>query len=292
MKAKLTSVVVALIVLSALVVAHAQGSFAPQRGLGRTGLAYVLAGFTFQFGALDLATGTFLPIGPGLPADVGGGLVQGPGTSLFSLSFSGTLDSIDPFTGETSIVGPTGLGDCSALGSYAPDCANVLGQLGGHLYATDLANNLYSVDRKTGAASLIGPTGMPALTYAPLTTNPDGTVNVFSENFVTFRGDLYANFATVTIDPAAGTFTPVIAGALYRIDTSTAHATPVAPLDPNITAMVTLNDVVYGFDAWTGEVVTVDMVTGQTTPVSAIDPMAGSLIGGAAPARPFPAGAR
>jgi outer membrane protein assembly factor BamB len=289
MKARLASMIVAGTVVSALVVAHAQGSPAGRPDHGRSPLAYVLAPFTFQFGALDLASGTFVPIKP-LSPDVGDGLVQGPGRSLFTLGFSGNLYAIDPFTGETSTIGPTGLGDCSVPGSYAPNCALTIGQFAGHMYAADFDNNLYSVNPKTGSAILIGPTGIPALTFAPQSTNPDGTLNVYSENFVTFRGNLYANFATVILDFDAFTFTPVIAGGLYRIDPLTAQAVWVAPLDPNITAMVNVNDTVYGFDAWTGEVVTIDMVTGQTSPpVSVIDSAAGSLIAGAAPAYPFPA---
>ena len=55
----------------------------------------------FQFGAVDLRSGAFLPIGPGLPPDVGDGLVQGPGTSLLSLGSEGDLIAIDPATGTT-----------------------------------------------------------------------------------------------------------------------------------------------------------------------------------------------
>jgi len=70
------------------------------RGFGRRGLAYspghrtvqtatqvtpnlmaYAINIAFEFGALDLRSGAFLPIGPGLPPDVGDGLVQGPGTS-------------------------------------------------------------------------------------------------------------------------------------------------------------------------------------------------------------------
>src|ERR1700756_2888352 len=70
-----------------------------------------------QFGTVDLRTGKFVPIpvSPGL-ADlgIGGGLVRGQDKAMLSLAFSGDLDKIDPFTGETSRIGATGLGDCSA----------------------------------------------------------------------------------------------------------------------------------------------------------------------------------
>jgi hypothetical protein len=80
-------------------------------GLNRQSLlAYVITGGR-QFGAVDLKSGKFLPIGPGTPPDVGGGLVHGRGTSLLTLAFSGNLDAIDPRTGMTRVVGATGLGD-------------------------------------------------------------------------------------------------------------------------------------------------------------------------------------
>jgi len=104
MKTRLGSLIVAGTLLTAPVGAHLQGSIAAdhrsrlfdKRRLthtpvarapdlapgGRNLLVYVIAGFTFQFGSLDLSNGEFLPIGPGVPPDVGGGLVQGLGTSL------------------------------------------------------------------------------------------------------------------------------------------------------------------------------------------------------------------
>jgi len=311
-KAKLGSMIVAGTVLTALVGAHAQDSIVADHGSrvfvkrplrhapvaraadrapgGRSLLVYVIAGVTFQFGALDLSSGKFFAIGPGLPPDVGAGLVQGLGTSLLTLAFSGNLDAIDPFTGRTAVVGATGLRDCSVPGSYDPNCANVIGRLGGSFYATDFANNLYSVDPATAAATLIGPTGMPALTFAPFSENPDGTFNVYSENFVSAHGRLYANFATATTDFV--TVTPVIPGALYQIDPSTGRATWIAPTDTNITAMVNVNDTVYAFDVYTNQVLTLDLTTGQTTPVSDVDPAVMSLIAGATPARPSPAARR
>jgi hypothetical protein len=250
-------------------------------------LVYVLTG-GLQFGAVDLRTGTFLPIGPGLPPDVGGGLVPGPGKSLLTLAFSGKLDAIDPATGVASVVGATGLGDCSMPGSYASNCANVIGRLDGSYYATDFANNLYSVNPVTGAAELIGPTGIPALTFAPFSENPDGSVNVFSESLFSAHGKLYANFATLAFNFATGTSTTLIPGALYQINPKTGQAALIAPTDPNLTTIVNVNDTIYAFDSAAGQVVTLDLTTGQTTAVSEVDQAAG-VIGGATPARPTPA---
>ena len=251
----------------------------------RSHLAYIITG-GLQFGTLDLQSGTFVPIGPGLPPDVGQGLVQGPGRSVLSLAFSGKLDTIDPITGITRVVGATGLGDCSTPTSpCGPHSANVIGSLDGNIYATDFANNLYSVNPVTGTARLIGPTGMPPLTFAPLSTNADGTVNVYSESLFSVHGKLYANFATATLDFATGTVKPVIPGALYQINPETGHARLIAPTDTNITATVSVNDVIYGFDAVLGQVVTINLTNGLTTPVTDVDSAAG-LVAGATPARP------
>ena len=248
-------------------------------------LVYVLTG-GLQFGVVDANSGAFLPIGPGLPPDVGGGLVPGPGKSLLSLSFSGNLVAIDPATGSTAVVGPTGLGDCSSPTSACGlNSASGLGYFDGQLYAVDFANNLYSVDAGTGAATLIGPTGIPALTFVPFSGNPDGTLNVFAESLFSRHGKFYANFGTAALDPQTGTVTSIISGEIYEIDRKTGRATPVALTDTNLTSVVNVNDTLYAFNAHTGQVVILDVMTGQITPVSDLDPAA-SLVGGATPARP------
>jgi len=258
-----------------------------QPGASNRRTVYVLT-IGFEFGAVDLHSGTFLPIGPGLPEDVGGGLAPGPGQSLLSLAFSGNLVAIDPRTGETRIVGPTGLSDCTTPTSpCGPKSANIVGYADGHLYATDFANRLYSVDSRTGAAKLIGPTGLPAIDFIPFTPNPDGTLNVYAESLFNARGKLYANFSTAKLHPESGAITPVISGAIYQIDPKTGHTMLIAPTDSAISYMVTMDDTVYGFNAVTGQIVTVDVRTGQTTPVSDLDPAA-SVIAGATPARPAP----
>jgi hypothetical protein len=248
-------------------------------------LVYVITG-NLQFGVLELHSGAFLPIGPDLPPDIGGGLVPGRGKSLLSLAFSGNLVAIDPVKGTTSVVGRTGLGDCSTPTSpCGSNSANAIGRLDGSLYATDFANNLYSVDSQSGAAKLIGPTGMPAVPFIPLSTSPTGT-NVLNESLFSARGKLYANFAAGVLHPG-GPPTIVIPPALYQINPKTGQAKWIAPTDFGLTSIVTVNGTVYAFKAATGQVVTLDVATGQTSAVSDLDPAA-RLIGGATPARPTP----
>ncbi len=69
-----------------------------------------------QFGTLDLDTGGFHQIGPNLPEETSG-LVPGPNGGLLSLSFSGNLNSINSANGVTTLIGATGLGDCSGPSS-------------------------------------------------------------------------------------------------------------------------------------------------------------------------------
>ncbi len=95
---------------------------------------------------------------------------------------------------------------------------------GGTLFATDLANSLYSVDPLTGAAKLLGPTGIPPLPFKLLSTNPDGSTNLFNETLFGAGGNLYATFDAFTIDFATFTKKTVIPAALYQIDPKTGVA--------------------------------------------------------------------
>jgi len=250
-------------------------------------LVYVITGSP-QFGAVDLHSGTFLPIGPALPPDVGGGLVQGPDKSLLTLAFSGNLVAIDPVTGKTSTVGSTGLGDCTTPSSpCGPNSANGIGRFDNDYYLTDFANNLYSVDPESGAAKLIGLTGIPAVPFSPLSVNPDGSQNVFNETLFSARGKLYANFAAA-VRPQGGPPDIVIQPAIWEINPKTGQAMRIAPTELGLTSIVNVNETIYAFSVRTGQVVILDVSTGQTSAVSELDPAAG-LIGGATPARPIPA---
>jgi len=277
----------------------------PPRALGRRGLvvnnsesgapqthtpatpnliAYVI-NVAFEFGALDLRSGGFLQIGPDLPQDVGDGLVQGPDRSLLSLGFDGKLIAIDPVTGKTTVVGDTGLGDCSSPTSpCGPNSANWIGVFDGRYYVTDFANNLYSLNPWTAATKLIGPTGIPGLTFVPFSENPDGSMNVFSEGLFGFRGKFYAYFSTQAVNFTTGTYTNLIPGEIYRIDPATGNATPVAPASSNFSAIDVINDTIYAFDAILGQVDILDPTTGDTTTVTALESSAG-IIAGAAPVR-------
>ena len=303
MKSK-TVMILTLVLVGSLLTTLATAQ-QPSRVLGRRGIINKPAQTTaratpklmvyafdvaFQFGAVDLRSGAFLPIGPGLPQNVGNGLVQGPGRSLLSLGFDGNLIAIDAVTGRTSLVGATGLGDCSTPTSpCGPNSANWIGLFNGHYYVTDFANNLYSLDPRTAATKLIGLTGIPAIGFPPFSENPDRSVNVFGASLFSFRGKFYAYFTTLAVNFANGTVTPLIPGEIYQIDPATGLATPVAPTE-SFSTIVNVNDTIYAFEGLTSRLVILDPTTGLTSPVTSVDPAA-AVIAGAAPAHPAPAAA-
>src|SRR3954447_796260 len=235
-------------------------------------IVYVVNG-SQQFGTVDLRTGAFQQIGPNMPV-ASTGLVSRPDGSLLTLANDGYLTSINPATGATSVIGATGLADCtSAASPCGPGSANNLAMLGATLYATDAGNSLYTVNASTGAATLIGPTGIPGFTINPLIPNPDGTFNFVASTLFGAEGSLYSTFGTLTFDPSTSppTTTPVIAPNVYRINPNTGIATVVAPTDLNLTTAVNVNGTVYTFNALTGQAFTLDLANGKTTLVTDLD---------------------
>jgi hypothetical protein len=160
----------------------------------------------------------------------------------------------------------------------------VIGRFEETLYATDFAQNLYVVHPETGAARLIGPTGIPPLSFVPQSGNPDGSTNVYGESLFSAQGKLYAYFSALAINFQTGAVTIFDPGSLYHINPRTGHATFVALTDTNLTSIVNVHDTIYAFDAAAGQVVTLDLANGQTSVVSDVNPPV--LIGGATLARP------
>jgi PEP-CTERM motif-containing protein len=252
-------------------------------------LVYVL-GDSGQFGTVNLSNGSFTSIGPGISVGTGG-LVQGPGGTLISLGFNGNLNSINPSTGALSVIGATGLGDCSLPTSpCGVNSANIIGKVGSNLYATDLANNLYSVNPTTGAATLIGATGIPGLPFIPHASvpgDPDGSFYIYDEVLFDFGGNLYANFDTGVFDPATFTPTPLIAPELYEINTLTGLATSITPTTFGLEGIANVNGTLYAFDLPLSSVVTLNLADGSTSHVSDTDPAIG-LVTSATAASPVP----
>jgi len=256
-------------------------------------VVYVTNGM--QFGAIDAGTGMFQQIGPDYP-EGSEGLALGPNGRFFAVGFSGNLFSIDPATGITTLVGPTGMDDCSTPSSPCGRTANLtIGNFGGKLYATDFDNNLYTVDPITGAASLIGLTGIPGVPFVPGISS-DGKLNIYEQTLFGAGGQLYSTFTAFVLDLGTGSVVDMAAAAaLYRIDPLTAAATLVAPLSgPNsvlaINGIFAANGTLYGFDNFSSHVVNLDLQTGAVAFTGDVDPSAG-IIRGAQAETPEPASA-
>ncbi|HZQ50993.1 MAG TPA: hypothetical protein VFB14_02290 [Bryobacteraceae bacterium] len=245
--------------------------------------AFNLATGNQQFGTVDLGTGAFQEIRNAAGQDFRG-LVPASNGSLLTLGFDGNLASINPVTGMPTVIGPTGLSDCSTPSSpCGPRSVSTFGALGGTLYATDYSQNLYRVNPATGAATLVGPTGIPAFPFpSHFTSNSDGTENVFTATLFPADGNLYATFDTNTVDPTSGDITPAILNNLYRIDPNTAVATLVAPTIQAISAVTRVNGTDYAFNVGTQQLLTLNLASGGTSFVANVSP-GPMYVGGATP---------
>ena len=255
-------------------------------------VAYVTNGL--QFGAIDASTGAFQQIGPDYP-EGSEGLAAGPNGRFFAVGYSGNLYSIDPATGMTTLVGPTGMDDCSTPSSPCGRTSNLtIGNFGGKLYATDFDNNLYSVDPVTGAANLIGLTGIPGVPFVPGIV-VDGKLNIYEQTLFGANGQLYSTFTAFVLDLDTGMVSMAAAPALYDINPLTGAAALVAPLSgPNsvlaINGIFAVNGTMYGFDNFSSHIVNLDLQTGAVVFTGDVDPSAG-IIRGAQAETPEPASA-
>jgi hypothetical protein len=250
------------------------------------GSLYVVNGFG-QFGTVDVSTGAFQQIGPAMPLG-SQGLVPGPGGSLLSLDFSGNLLSINTATGVSTLIGPTGLADCSFPpdSPCGPHSSNSLAAVNGRLFVTDFDNNLYNIDPLTGATTLLGPTGIPPIPFTPAVFNPDGSFNYFDEALFGANGNLYATFDAGTFNPLTLAGTEVIPGSLYRINPDSGVATLIGPTHFNLGAAAALNGAYYAFDDGRSKIVSLDLSTGATVDVGDFDPAAGIVTGAASVPEP------
>jgi outer membrane protein assembly factor BamB len=241
------------------------------------------------FGAAHLGSGAFVQIGSTLPSELGHALAPARDGSLLSMAYSGKLYSIDARTGVASVVGATGLGDCTTPASpCGPNSAVTLGLLDGKYYALDFSQNLYSLDPATGATKMIGPTGLPQIAFVPLGIDPsNGKLDVYDESLFSFHGKLYANFDSGQVDLTNGSETAVIPATLYEIDPETGRTRTVAPTELGLLTIVNVNGTIYAFDSINDRFVVVDLETGRTQVVSSLDPSAG-FVCGATPVRPNP----
>ena len=241
------------------------------------------------FGTVNLDTGSYQQIGASEP-DGYFGLAPGPNGSLVAGTYTANLDSINPVTGTPKLVGPTGLGPCLFPSpSCGPNSYGTLGGLGGAIYATDFASNLYTVNPNTGAATLLNAhSGLPAIPFIPGSLNPDGTINFWDEAIWGAGGKLYATVDALVFDlDALQVVDVLVAPKLYQIDPATGVATVLGPTDLGISGVADVSGVSYAFNDLTGQITSLNVASGETTFVSNFDPGAG-VIQGAAPITPEP----
>lgn len=241
-------------------------------------VVYIVTGGQ-QFGTMDLNTGVFSQIGPNTP-EAEDGLAPGPNGSLLTLTVSGNLDSINPATGMTTKIGPTGLGDCTSPASpCGPNSADTLVGFGGKLYATDVSNNLYLVNPTTGVAKLIGPTGIPPLPFKLQTTNPDGSIDGIDAAVFAANGKLYETFDAIKLYFSPFKVTPVIAPDLWQINPDTGRAAEIGPTTLTLGTAAEVDGTVYAFENMTNQVLTLDLSNGNTSAFSAYNPGVGLVLG-------------
>ena len=246
-------------------------------------LVYIVNG-SQQFGTINVATGAFQQIGPAQPEAGSFGLAAAPNGSLVTFAYSSNLYSIKPTTGSPTLVGPTGLADCATPTSpCGPTSSATLGNFAGKIYATDFQNNLYNVNSVTGAATLIGATGIPAIPFVPGSFNDDGTINFYDEAIFGSAGDLYETFDAFTFDLNSFTVVnTIVAPALYQIDPSSGLGTLVGTTNLGIGAVVGVDGTYYAFNDMTGQIEGLNLANGSTNFISNFDPAAG-VIQGAVP---------
>jgi outer membrane protein assembly factor BamB len=261
---------------------------APVRGGSVYVLSVNLATDDQQFGTVDLGTGAFQQI-RSAAAEEYRGLVPISNGSLLTLGFDGNLTAINPMTGFFTVIGPTGLSDCSTPSSpCGPTSAGAFAALGGIFYATDFSQNLYRVDPATGNSTLIGPTGLPAVPFSShFTSNPDGTLNVMSAALFAANGSLYATFSTDRLDPISGNVTPGILDNLYRINPNTGLTTIVAPTAQDLTAVIQVSGISYAFNVGTQQLLSLNLANGGTNLVAGVGPGPMYVEGAASTPEPF-----
>jgi uncharacterized protein (TIGR03382 family) len=182
--------------------------------------ASILYGITeadHQFGTISTTTGDFTLIapvsGPAASVDIFTGLSVDPTSETFYLSASTNLYTIDPASGTTLLVGAFNIS-----GSLMIDIAI---DRNGQMYAHDIVtDSLYSVDKATGQATLIGPTGF-ATNFAQ-GMDFDFDTNTLYATFYTGGG----TGAFVSLDLLTGAATTIVSTNSWNSEMEMAVASP------------------------------------------------------------------
>ena len=228
-----------------------------------------------QFGTVNLSSGTFAPIGPGLPEGTDG-LVFTSGGNLLTIGGDGELYSINPSTGVATGIGNTGMGT-----STAP--VNSLGGANGMVYALDANNTLYSINPTTAAAALIGSTGMPS------DPGCGNYPNLCDEALFASNGKLYATYDAWLVGADGYSTTVTVNPALWQIDPSTGVATFVSSTDIRILSLTDDAGEIVGFEGFPSaanplpnpliEAINFDVANGDTSEIVSLGTGTGPMFG-------------
>jgi hypothetical protein len=223
-----------------------------------------------SLGRLDLGTGAFTQFGSAVQLV---GLGEVAGTLFADTAGSGTLYTVNRTNGTLTAVGSATIG------------FQVFGSTTNGLFALDNGMNLYSVDPASGAATLIGPTGLNPPDHNGLSSG-SGTL-YYTQQFGTSTPTVYtlnlSTGAATLVGSIPAVFGPVvIGGTLYAESWVPCTANP-----PGICAQS-----IYSFDPATG---TSALVSNVSTPmqeisdglapalaptITAVSPASGPLAGG------------
>ncbi len=147
----------------------------------------------FQGYEVDLSTGLVIA-GPIFNGGAYNGIeyvgATAYGTAIFGPLGPSELRILDPFSGGSALIGPTGVGPITGL-AYDDDNGTMYATAGGGITTT----NFFTIDLNTGVANLVGSTGV---LIGGLQFGPDGKLYAGSAAGPAGPGDLYE------INPATG----------------------------------------------------------------------------------------
>ena len=199
-----------------------------------------------SLGRLDLGTGAFTQFGSAGVQLVGLGEVAG--TLYADTTASGTLYTVNRANGTLTAVGSANIG------------FQVFGSTTNGLFALDGGMNLYSVDPASGAATLIGPTGLNPPDHNGLSSG-SGTL-YYTQQFGTSTPTVYTLNLSTGAATLAGSmpavFGPVVIG-------GTLYAESWVPCTANPSGICAQS--IYSFDPATG---TSALVSDVSTPMQEI----------------------
>jgi hypothetical protein len=223
--------------------------------------AYVVSSGTKQFGTLDLQTGAFTKI-----AGESNGVLKltslptgtPPGGTLYASDSDNNLLTVNPATGQATVVGP--------FGSLAQGSMSLAerqdGTLFGVTFNLSAYKTLYTINESTGSATPVGELGI-------------GSGGAFYAASFDTSGHLFE-----TENNGVGTQN---LSNLYSVNTTTGAATLIGGVGGyRVDALDFQNGTLYGFaDNSTPVIISINTTTGAGTFVADIDPSLGAVSGAA-----------